>query len=480
MDWNTYKWVNNLIVVVFILSLCTIFSPFFFLTFFNHPAADDFCLAVSFRDSGLDNLFDVVLDYYQNWNSRYFSIALIGAFSNSFGLIEGYKFAPTLLFIGWLISSCGFLKSIFDGVRLFTVATGALAFCIFYILTMPNVSTGFYWLTSAFIYQTGNIMAMGALACMIRLGTTKYPYRYALAAAFLIFASIGSTELYIPFMTILVTVRTAYVVLTRSDRADVWIFLLVVTLVSAVLLGVAPGNEARGQHFVARHQFWFSLAASAYHAVMWFLQWIWEPLLWLTTLLYSLWLPTVSQKSHFLQRIRIVHLAMVLPCWLLILLACFFAGFWAMGDTLPDRALNVVYLIFLIGWFALITVLISNICNSRVISSSTPRTRTISWLLGIVATIAMTIGMLNTHSFRTAYADLFERAPRFNNILQARYLVISQARAKDKDLIVRVPQINAADRPSTIFFMDIRDQWSSFPNPCYAEFFGIKGIETEK
>jgi hypothetical protein len=151
-----------------------------------------------------------------------------------------------------------------------------------------------------------------------------------------------------------------------------------------------------------------------------------------------------------------------------------------MGDILPERALNVVYLMFLIGWFALITVLISNIYNSRVISSSTPRTRIISWLLGIVAAIAMMIGMLNTHSFRTAYADLFEPAPRFNNILQARYLFISQARASDKDLIVRVPQINAADRPSTIFFMDIRDGWSSFPNPCYAEFFGIKGIETEK
>jgi hypothetical protein len=96
------------------------------------------------------------------------------------------------------------------------------------------------------------------------------------------------------------------------------------------------------------------------------------------------------------------------------------------------------------------------------------------------AAIAMTIVMLSTNSFRTAYADLFERAPVFDDILRARYLVISNARAKNPNSIIKVPAINVADRPSTINFMDIQDHWGAFPNPCYAEYFRIKGIETEK
>ena len=78
------------------------FSPYIFLAFFNHPSADDFCYAISFRDPDFKYFFSVVFDWYRRWNARYFSVTLIGVFSRYLDLIDAYKFVPLLLIFVWI------------------------------------------------------------------------------------------------------------------------------------------------------------------------------------------------------------------------------------------------------------------------------------------------------------------------------------------------------------------------------------------
>ena len=96
--------------MLFGLLVFATFSPYIFLAFFNHPSADDFCYAISFRDPDFKYFFSVVFDWYRRWNARYFSVTLIGVFSRYLDLIEIYKFVPLLLFLGLLVSGFTFLK----------------------------------------------------------------------------------------------------------------------------------------------------------------------------------------------------------------------------------------------------------------------------------------------------------------------------------------------------------------------------------
>ena len=477
---NTSKQLNNLAIMLLAISLCAVFFPFIFLAFFNHPSADDFCYAVSFRDPDFKYFFSVVLDWYRRWNARYFSLTLMGAFYRYLDLIEVYKFVPLLLFLGWLLSGFTFIKSIFDSTRWPVVLAGALAFCIFYIVSMPDISAGFYWANSAFQYQTGNVLSIVALACMVRIGTTQSHHISTPLTAILLFLIVGSSELHMAFMVILMITITIYVFSADGCHRRTWTFLLVTTLLSAALLILAPGNEERGQHFTGRHQLWFSIAESAYHTCMWFLRWLSNPLLWLATLLNMLWLWGFAQKSSFLKRLRRSHLAIILPCWTVTLFACFFIAFWSMGVGLPGRALNVVYFIFLLGWFSLVTVGVKDIQIHRVVSARTLGTSATPHVIGVMATIAMIIGLLNADSFRTASADLFDRAQRYDNIFKARYLAISNSRTQNQNLMLNVPRVKGSERPNTIMVDDITEDERDFRNECYAEYFDIPAIRTAK
>ena len=467
-------------IMLFGLLVFATFSPYIFLAFFNHPSADDFCYAISFRDPDFKYFFSVVFDWYRRWNARYFSVTLIGAFSRYLDLIEIYKFVPLLLFLGWLVSGFTFLKSIFDSTRWPVVVAGGLTFCIFYIVSMPDISAGFYWANSAFQYQTGNVLSFVALAGMVRIGTTQRPRISTSVTAIMLFAVVGSTELHMAFMVILVTTITVYVFSAGGRHRRTWAFLLLVTLLSAALLILAPGNEGRGQHFTGRHQLWFSIAESAYHTGMWCLRWLGNPLLWVATLLNVLWLWSCAQESRFFQRLRRSHLAIILPCWAITLFACFFIAFWSMGVSLPGRALNVAYFIFLMGWFSIVTVGVKDIQIARVVSTSTLKPSAIFQIIGVMAATAMIIGLLNADSFRTASADLFDRAQRYDNIFKTRYLAISRSRAQNQNLMVRVPRVKGSERPNTIMVDDITENERDFRNECYAEYFHIPGIKAIK
>jgi len=312
---------------------------------------------------------------------------------------------------------------------------------------------------------------------MVRVETTKFPYYYAIASGILIIALIGSSELYVVFMIVTMTTITTYLISTNRRLRGIWFILFLVTVMSALIMVLAPGNEARGQHFAARHQFLFSIASSAYYTGRWFLQWLWNPVIWLVTLLYLLWLPELLGKSRIARKTTTSHIVIISSCCVIIIFACFFVGFWAMGDILPGRSQNSVYFIFLIGWFLFITLL-KNLVNHKHFTSIIPSRNTVKCYISLLISIPIVAAMLSSPNFSVAYADILHRAPGYDAILEARYLTIAEAKKINPNQIIEVPGFTTTNHPKTIMFMDLRDDWNAFPNPCYAEYFKITGIKT--
>jgi len=476
---NSFHRLIDYQILLFVVLIGAVIYPFLALFLFTHPQVDDFCWAVSFRQPGITNFVRSFFDWYQGFTGRYSYIVLMGIFSNVSDITKHYEILPLSIVIVWLASSCFLLKTVFDRASFIVVATGTMALFSLYILTMPEVAD-FYWMSSSAQYQFGNALAITAVTCMLRLSIAERPRLYAITVALLLFVVVGTTEMYMLFMVVLLIAITVFVLVTGQRHRLIWSMLLAVTILSAALLIFAPGNEERGQHLIARHQFLYSLTAATFQTGLWMLRWIWEPLLWITTLIYVTWLARHSPKSRLLEKIRRIHMVIVTPCWLVTLFGCFFAGFWAMGDIIPPRALNVVYFIFLIGWFASVTVIITNIQQSHGNFLNVLGNSGVGHAISVLVAIAMIVSMFNAHRFSTAHADLKNRAHRYDEIHDDRYKKLLEAKENNLNQVVEVPQISESDRPKTVYFMDIGDEWNGFPNPCCAEFFGVVGIATVK
>ena len=330
-------------------------SPFFLLGMFNHPSGDNFCYTNVFNDPDIDGVLEGVMDWRRRWNSRYFSLFLIGSWFVNLDMIKTYHYVPYLLFSSWLFSAYYLLRSVLGPTyRFFHVAICAFALCGLYALTMPLVSNGFYHVTGAFQYQTGNIFTMLLIGCLVRISSTQNPFSIVVVAALLIFAVVGSTELHMVSILILITIVTFHSFITTASSRYYWFFLLVVTLLSVLLLISAPGIEGRGRHFLDRHQFWFSVGGSIKQLGIWLSIWYRDPLFWLVTSSTVLWLKQITYQYGLYRRVTRLHIAIFLPGWLLCLFSCFFVAFWSMGVGPPERAMNVVYFLFLIGWFFLV------------------------------------------------------------------------------------------------------------------------------
>ena len=463
-----------------LLAIIVALLPFWGLAGFNHPSGDNFCYTNVFNDPDIDGVIEGVIDWRRRWNGRYFALFLMGSYFVPFDMIATYRYPPLVLFAGWCLAGYYLLRGLtgFSDNRLRTTAV-ALGLCALYTLTMPLVSNGFYHVTGAFQYQAGNILTLATLGCLLRIVARPERYGQLFLGAALVFAVVGCTELHMVLMVILMSAITLYGYWVRSPTRHAWAFLLLVTLLSAALLILAPGNEGRGQHFAARHLFWFSISESIVQLRVWFWEWVRQPLLWLGTLTYLAWLSRRTGRSIFLQHVRAAHLAVGVVCLLSTLLACFFVAYWAMGVGLPERALNVVYFIFLLGWFGLFGLGIGLWKQHWPGQIGAISTQNVSQMTGVVITLAMAAGLVSAESVRIAYADLTQRARNYDESFRARYNGIKIA-AQEKVAVVRVPAVRPKDRPRTIMVDDIRADRRDFRNECYATYFGIGAIQTAR
>ena len=94
LNSSLYTLQNMLYVVLFVLLIVAII-PFFLLTFYAHPSADDFSYAAAYRSGPF---WDHVVGEYLTWKGRYFAIFVTVLFHQSGDLVVNYKY-PLLLFL---------------------------------------------------------------------------------------------------------------------------------------------------------------------------------------------------------------------------------------------------------------------------------------------------------------------------------------------------------------------------------------------
>ena len=467
-----------LYIVLFLLLIAAII-PFFILTFYAHPGADDFSYAAAYRHGGF---WDHVVGEYMGWKGRYFAIIVTVFFHQSGDMIANYTY-PLLIILTLIFVAFYFLVSSLFEKKSSSAQTlyCSMAIGVFYIITLPKVSAALYWADGAFQYQVGSIMFLFSLASLFSLSRSAKNAPLAfLASTFFIFAAIGSHEIFLVVISSLVGLLFIYKFFVMKENRIYWFSILVITIVSSSLVIFAPGNAVRmALASENSQQFWFSIGRSLYHGGDILGGWLSHPGLWMISLLFIpvalhlVYLKEVRKDASW-QRLSLIVALLTGQLWL-----CFFSTWWAAATPVPWRALNAIYLVFLVGWFIVLFELIAVLAKSRRLVYTERLFTLPGRVILLLSTIFLCAIIVGKTHVRDAFEDLSGRAQAYDKFMHARYAYIRQqvisSAGKNPTLTVGMVK----DPPRILVYTDISRDRNDWRNNGYAKYFGLKSIATQ-
>ncbi len=447
-------------------------APFLLLAQYAHPGADDFCYAALFRPDGF---WEHVKGEYLGWKGRYSAIFFTVAYHQAGDMLATYGVALMILFLLFLAAGYAFVRAITETAptRPGTVLL-ALGFTALFLGTMPKVSAGLYWIDGALQYQLGGILLMASAAALLTFHRTGAKGA-AWLACLCIFLAVGTTELVMITLVALVGVLAFSQAVAQRRQRLTWLVIAAVTILSAALLLLAPGNAVRAEHASPdTGQFWYAFSHAAYHAGVTLASWLAQPVLWLATAAFvpaALRLVYLSGARKDSSWPRFLVILCLVPglIWL-----SFFGLWWAAATNPPGRALNLIYLVFLAGWFAGVLELVGIAARRRPLAF-TESVFPAPLRLMSAAVPVLFAGFLLLHGqARTAYGDLLFRAPEYDRVMQDRYASIVREKAAGGENGKPAMTFEAvASPPRVLMYTDIQEDHRNWRNTCFARYFGL-------
>lgn len=426
---------------------------------YAHPMADD--LSYAHKDIS-HGIWNATIWEYLHWNGRYASnfLMLLGPLRLGLNDLVIYRLVPVLLIAITCGSMAFFLRAM--STR-FSIALPAWPFTLVwsgvFLCIMPDIGEGFYWYTGAVTYQFANALAL------LGVGVLLMPLHVAgrMVAMAILFITVGFNEV---IMLLLVAAAMAGVIgplMYRSRMPRIMLALLVVVLIGAGIMVLAPGNAGRGAHFPEQHRLWRSIGMSALQTVRFSAMWV------LNIPMLALSLACLIHRERIEGVIapftRHLRPWMTIAAPLLLTFLCAFPAYWGTGILGQHRTMNVACLFFVPLWFLNLAV-----CSRAWL----PRASTIyperltNALLLLFATC-----VLFTGNGYASVLDLFGgRAASASAQLRERYALLEAARAT-ADPVVTIPLIE--DPPRSIYLLDIRPDPEFLQNVDYAMWFGLEG-----
>lgn len=431
--------------------------PFLVISVFNNPFADDFCYHNKSRDLGF---WKAQSYWYNEWSGRYFASAILSLKSLISESFLVYKLIPILLicllFIAlYLLSSAVF--STYNKRDLLVITFFILSI---FIAQMPSIVEGFYWLAGAVTYQLSNILTLFFLFFLIELITTKKNKFLILSTVFSFFI-IGSNEISMLLLSTIVFIIFGYKSIQQRKINLQLLTIVIAIIIFSVFEITAPGNYVRSSEFPQKKQLFYSLFKSVYHLIDSLA--IWLPLIFLSLLvLFDHFKNNLASINSSLFKVNPLIICITV---LAIPFIGFFIGYWSMGWILPPRAINTIYLYFLLGTVYLFFVLFvtTKQHNSLFVDLS-------KWAKKILFFIIL-IQMGFSKNIKTAYMDLIKgKAYHYNLELKNRYSLIKQS----SNSKIYVPKL--INTPKTIFIDDISYDSENWVNECFNNYFKPKEI----
>jgi hypothetical protein len=335
------KKINEGYVLLFLLVATLL--PFFILSLYNHPSADDYSETFTTRQNGFWGFQKL---WYFTWSGRYFDNILLSINPLVYGANWAYKFNAIIL-LSLFVTATYWLSG-----RLFKSSdkVNKIAFTFFFVLAfiflLPDVGQGIFWQSGSYTCFSAEILTvflMGSMLSYYQSGNEKW---YFAISCLLVIAVIGLYELNMIYTDIFIAIVLAISVI-RKRKLKFPALLFTIAVLFSLLEVTAPGNAKRGEFFPNAHHFLFSIKESFLYGNTLLMHWL--PFMFLISLLLVDLLSKGISWNTTLDNVFSVP-----P--LLSLMACLFIPFiglvgcyWAQGARPVSRTVNVIYFYFEIG-----------------------------------------------------------------------------------------------------------------------------------
>lgn len=451
-----YKW-----PLLFCLILLLV--PYFILSAYTNPFADDFIYGQRGRDY---QLITQALREYFNWSGRYTANLLQFLNPLAFDSFTGYKIFPAVL-ISLIVFSNLFFIHVLTGKQLGVVdkLILSLLLSLLFLHQMPILSEGIYWYAGAVVYQLGSVFAILYLS-LLCLYTQKRMvlnnrYIHLVLITFLLAISIGFNEVMTLALLLFSTVSLIIVRIHKLQNQGVFIYIFCIAIVCTGITFFAPGNAVRSSLASNNHRFFYSIVMGLAQTARFFLKWICSvPLLVLSFLYYPLNQKLSESIPVFF---RSFYLKPIVSLGVLVL-GIFIASFppyWATGMLGQHRTLNVAYYLFLIGWFINLTVFFNAFKHKFIVKPVSPRVYVLLMSLVLLAFVFTKNGV-------DVITDLLNgKACSYNAQMQKRYMLI-QVPADT----VYFPEIK--DPPKSLFLYEVSKDPQNWLNRSYVIYFNCE------
>lgn len=444
------------------LALLLSIIPFLVLTFFIHPAYDDFCFAAKTLQLGA---WEAWKDTYNTWSGKYFGnvfYALNPLVYESFAIYKAVAFLIILLtFISIFCLVDALLKSDFRLVDKL-IAAGFLT--ALFSNHMPNVAEGYYWMGANVFYQLGVILSLFFFALVIRSPGHSKASRgfFVLLNCILIIAIVGSSETTMLVFSVIIFMITIKAFIEGSAGRWKWLIFSVITIICAIVVLSSPGNAIRSSHFPGRQRFFFSLGMSLAQEARFLLSWFSNLTFILGTILFIPIADKLSDKSDLLKHFRIHPIILTLLLLAIVFLG-FFPAYWSTGLLGQHRTVNNAYFSFLIGWFINILVWVNYLKEKRWL-----KTMKLPAYVYVICIPLLILNLYSTNNTRGAISDLVSgRAYRYDAEVKKRYAQLDQCAREGR--ISNCPTLKITDLPKTI-----TNPYFELVLGCHEEFWKAK------
>lgn len=461
--------------------------PFAIIFVYCHPSIDDYAIADIVAEHGF---WGGQAQIYRLWIGRYTSNALVMAA----GIHPDFsaRLVPILLLVLFPLSMWRFIHVswglIYRYVRTDRDAQSvpsaailnrpnmkqsfwlSLIVTAFYVTRAPSVTQAFYWWSGSLTYTVGLCLALLLFASLVshsKSKTVASRVGNGIVCGLLTAAAIGSNETIMALIDASLLLVCVVLLRERSRRAAFWCAVLAVAFIGSLFDYFAPGTQARMAAMPEGHQFVHSVTHSLFHMAKHLAIWSADPALWCASIIAVPFLLSLHGNLRNKSGVSLPRLRVVYFLWFLAHFATVFPPYWAMGHGPPDRALNITYMVFLIGWSISLFVLISNVSETWRDRLTQPK-----WQLRAAVAFMFCLPLIGNWPF--AVYDVLYAAPNYHREWLARY----EAQVEQLNHGIRHAMLRPIEsHPTTIFYGDISNDAAEWTNQAYASFYGFESVE---
>lgn len=448
-----------------VLAICAVLVfPYLALSFYNHPSADDYLVAVPAIQWGP---ITATLGWYHSWSARFSANLLLAINPLVFHSLLGYQLLAWAIFGFVGFGFWKFQKAVFPRQLPITRLSLSALCTLVYFSSNSSLVEGLYYFAGAACYQPAHAFLLILGGWMVQQKPLETFRELNLKNLFIIgfqggilILIAGFNEVAMAFQLALTAALSFFYFLEKRKISLHYSLLFVASLLGTGLVLLAPATFYRME---ASQSFHRGLGEVLWLSFTGFFSFLGQ---WLKIAAFSLFLVfwVAQQEEISLPVLKRQNLVLISAFSFLLMIFCFAPSYLGEG-TVQGRTANALEFFFLFLFFI----------NSLLWKKSLPGFSLIpSDKLKYVPVLVAVLVLFSPNNLQ-AWNDLLSGEGKAFHLERMNRIHLTEAASGDS---VEVPPI--VHRPKTIFFGDI----GIFPQPWYdnfyAQYHGKKSIQLKK